>query len=329
MREAGLLGWATEALVKLDDSAAPGILARLLTAAPARRQAIFAALAKIAVEGDGRVGDPPSSDLGDVIRHGRVADILRHAFGNVPVGYANALERIGERPLDSAMDYLILRDLCAAGQPNVMEALRSCDRITRSKLRVITALDTRWVHANILSRIDTPAEAADFNRAVTFIQSVSTKATDEAVALAIANMAQTTTLARLLDRLLRRADQLPPHPLGDGDNELRPLSTIREHLAAARKYRNCLAHRLGDIAAGRMAIAEFRGEALVEFRPLTTGAGWLLWSAHGPRNGHVALDLKDAATVACGRFGVPCVQERSGSMEWRSYRRFTRELEWG
>ena len=104
---------------------------------------------------------------------------------------------------------------------------------------------------------------------------------------------------------------------------------MREYLEAARKYRNCLAHRISDVAAGRMAIAEFRGVILLEFRPLTAGAGWLLWSAHGPRNGHVALDLKDAATVACGRFGVPCVQERSGSMEWRSYRRFTRELEWG
>ncbi|MBD7942472.1 hypothetical protein [Brevundimonas guildfordensis] len=328
MRDGGLLGWTTDALVKLDD-AEPGILARVLTAASARRQSIFATLAKIAVEGNCRADDLFSTDLAYVIRHGRAADILRHAFGGMAEGYPTLLERIGERPLDSAADYLILRDLCAVGHPNVMEAMRSCDRITRSKLRVITALDTRWVHANILSRIDTPAEAADFNRAVTFIQSVSTKATDEAVALAIANMAQTTTLARLLDRLLRRADRLPTHPLGQGDNELRPLRTMREHLEAARKYRNCLAHRLGDIAAGKMAIAEFREEILLEFRPLSMGKGWLFWSAHGPRNALVALDLKDAAAAACERHGVPHVPERTGSLEWRSYRRFVRELEWG
>jgi len=328
MRDGGLLGWATEPLIRTDD-AQPGTLARVLTAAPARRQSIFAALAKITVEGNCRADDLFSNDLAYIIRHGRAVDILRHAFSGVPEGYPTLLERIGERPLDSAVDYLILRDLCAVGHPNVMEAMRSCDRITRSKLRVITALNTRWVHANILSRIDTPAEAADFNRAVTFIQSVSTKATDEAVALAIANMARTTTLARLLDRLLRRADRLPAHPLGQGDNELRPLRTMREHLEAARKYRNCLAHRLGDIAAGKMAIAEFRGEILLEFRPLSMGKGWLFWSAHGPRNGLVALDLKDAAAGACERFGVPSVQERSVSMEWSSFRRFTRELEWG
>lgn len=325
-RDGGLLGPFTYALVKLDDEV-HGVIARVLTAAPARRQAIFAGLAKIAADGDCHQGNLTSADLADVIRHGRAADILRHAFGEVPVGYPSMLGRIGERPLDS-MDYLILRDLCAAGHPNVMEALRACDRITRSKLRVITALDPRWVHANILTRIDTLAEAADFNRAVTFIQSVSSKATDEAVAGAIANMAQATTLARLLDRFLRRADQLPPHPLGLGDNELRPLTTMREHLEAARKYRNCLAHRLSDIAAGRMAIAEFRGEALVEFWPLTMGSGWLLSATHGPRNRPVALNLADAAALACERYGVPRTHDRSGSMEWRSYRNFTRELEW-
>ena len=49
MLEGGLLGWATAALVKLDDEV-PGILSRTLTAAPARRQAIFAALAAHAVK---------------------------------------------------------------------------------------------------------------------------------------------------------------------------------------------------------------------------------------------------------------------------------------
>jgi hypothetical protein len=39
----GLLGWATSALVKLDDEQ-PGVIARLLTASPGRCQAIFAAV---------------------------------------------------------------------------------------------------------------------------------------------------------------------------------------------------------------------------------------------------------------------------------------------
>lgn len=328
MLEPGLLGWVTGALVLLDDIEA-GLLARVLTAAPQRRQAIFAAIATREIKaGVADVGSELfSPTFAEVVRHGRAMDILRHAYGDVPEGLPGLLERVGERPLPRAMDYIAIYDLLTSDDARGANALRGSGRITCRKLEVLAALDPRWRHANTLNRIDTGIEAMTFNSAVKFVQSVSTKATDEAVAGAIANMAQATTLARLLDRLLRRADQLPPHPLGLGDNELRPFTTIRDYVEAARKYRNCLGHRISDIAAGQMAIAEYRGEILLEFRPLTMGSGWLLWSAHGPRNGHVALDVKDAATVACERFGVPGVQERSG-MEWRSYRRFTRELEW-
>ena len=325
MREPGLLGPFTYALVKLDDIE-PGVLARVLTAAPQRRQAIFAALAKIAVDGDSHGVNLASADLANIIRHGRATEILRHAFGGVPEGYPSALERVGERPLD-AMDYLILRDLCAAQHPNIMTALRACDRITRGKLRVVTALDPRWVHINILTRIDTPAEAADFNQAMSFIQSVSSKATDEAVAIAIGRMAQTTTLARLLDRLLRRADRLPAHPLGQGDNELRPLTTMREYLEAARKYRNCLAHRMSDVAAGKMALAEFREDCLVEFRPLTQGRGWLLRDVHIERNRPVPLALIAEVEAKCDQMGIHRIDD-AGDSGWKSYRRFTAELEW-
>ncbi len=89
MREQGFLGWATGPLVKLDD-AAPGVLARVLTAAPARRQAIFSALAHWRPE----IENAPFFDLAEVVRHGRPADILRHVLEVVPAGYAGLLERI-------------------------------------------------------------------------------------------------------------------------------------------------------------------------------------------------------------------------------------------
>lgn len=99
--------------------------------------------------------------------------------------------------------------------------------------------------------------------------------------ITIARIGQTSSLPRLLVRLMRRADLLPPHPVPESDNELRPLASMRDLLEAGRKYRNCLAHRLADIAAGKIAIAEFRGECLVEFRPMTPSKG--LASARGPR----------------------------------------------
>ncbi|QBQ49509.1 hypothetical protein [Brevundimonas naejangsanensis] len=329
MGDGGLLGWATAALVKLDDEAS-GTLSRVLTAAPARRQAIFAALA--AQEAKAGVFDAGEHLLpmtfAEVIRHGRAADILRHSFGKVPDGFSGLLERIGEHPL-RAKDYLTLRDLAGSEDRRGTEALRHGERITCRKLEVLAALDPRWRHANTLERIDSGVEAMRFNSAVAFVQSVNSKATDEVVAGAIARMARSSSLPKLLDRFMRRADRLPPHPIQQGDNELRAVATTQSLLTVGRKYMNCLPHRLSEIAAGKMAIAEFRGEILLEFRPLSMGRGWMLWSAHGPRNELVALALRDEAAAACERHGVPHVPERPESMEWQSYRRFVRELEWG
>lgn len=330
MGDGGLLGWATAALVKLDDEAS-GTLSRVLTAAPARRQAIFAALA--AQEAKAGVFDAGEHLLpmtfAEVIRHGRAADILRHAYTELPEGLPGLLERVGEKPLPRANGYIAIYDLLVSDDARGADALRGSGRITCRKLEVLAALDPRWRHANTLERIDTGVEAVRFNSALEFVQSVNSKATDEVVAGAIARMSRSSSLPKLLDRFMRRADRLPAHPLGQGDNELRPLATTRDLLTVGRKYRNCLPHRLSEIAAGKMAIAEFRGEILLEFRPLSMGKGWLFWSAHGPRNGLVALDLKDAAAAACERHGVPHVPERTGSVEWRNYRRFVRELEWG
>lgn len=325
MREQGVLGWATDALVKLDD-AAPGVLARVLTAAPARRQAIFAALAHWKREKEGA----PLVELTEVVRHGRPADILRHALEVVPLGYAGLLERIGEQPLASANDYLILRDLCASPYAKAADALRACRKITHTTLRIAMTLDHRWVHANLLSRIDTLVEANDFNFAVGCIQSVSTKATDEAVAEAIARLAPATTTARLLTRMMHRADRLPVHPIEDGDNEIRPVLHMRDYVWAARRYRNCLADNLDRVASGAMAIAEFRDECLVEFRPLTTAGGWVVWQVHGHRNRPVPCELVAEAVAACNRRGVPGVRNPAVNQEWRSYRRVSRilDLDW-
>lgn len=107
----GLLGWATASLVKLDDEQ-PGVIARVLTASPGRRQAIFAALSAH------EAGNVASEDsrlfprkLAEVVRHGRSSDILRHAFREVPQGFPGLLQRIGDRPLPRARDYLALRDM--------------------------------------------------------------------------------------------------------------------------------------------------------------------------------------------------------------------------
>lgn len=225
MGDGGLLGWATDALVKLDD-AEPGVLARVLTAAPARRQAIFAALAAQEIKA-GDICQPDDlfpTSFAEVVRHGRAMDILRQAYGDVPDGLPGLLESVGEKPLPRSRDYIALHALAESDDARGADALRGSGRITCRKLEVLAALDPRWCHAHTLERIDSSVEAMRFNSAVEFVQSVNSKATDEVVAGAIARMSRSSSLPKLLDRFLRRADQLPPNPVAVGDNELRPLA---------------------------------------------------------------------------------------------------------
>ena len=330
MIDGGLLGWCTSPLVRLDDEAR-GVLARVLTAGPPRKQAIFAALAVLEEQGDAR---QPNDDLfpqslAEVILNGRASDILRRAFGTVPVGLPGMLAQVGERPLPRSKDYILLHDFLADEDIRAADALRGTGRITCRKLDVLRALDPRWRHANTLDRIDTCAEAMTFNTAVDFVQSANSKATDEVVADAIALMRPSSTLARLLDRFMRRADTMPPHPAPVADNELRPLMTMRDLLDAGRRYRNCLQHRLSEVAAGKMAISEFRGECLVEFRPLTLDAGWVLRDVHAERNKPVALALCADVESKCDEIGIPRFHDEIAGEAWKSYRRITGELEWG
>lgn len=114
-----------------------------------------------------------------------------------------------------------------------------------------------------------------------------------------------------------------------GDNELRPLNTFREYREVARRYGNCLASKLDEIAAGRMAIAEFRGEVLVEFRPLSIARGWVVWTVHGQDNKPVQQNIAELATARCEDRGIPRLDEGAGGEHWQGYRRMTRQPVWG
>lgn len=330
MREVtdNLLGWTTDSLVQLDPLA-PGLISRVLTASPKSRQAIFTVLASrllMAEHNDpfGRVDDGDDANLAFVLREGRPREILDFAFGGVPDGWLGALERLGGQPMNRLNAYVKLHTFFANPRHRQKaEALRHVGQITEKMLMVLDVLDERWVHAETLKRLPNIVATKDFNRAVAFAQSVSSRATDEAVAAAIGRLAPTASLAIVVSRFVRRADRFPPQPV-TGDDEIRPLTSARDFIECGRRYRNCLATMLDETLAGQVAFAEFRGEAIVEFRPLSLGRGWLLKHIHVARNGLVCSELAKAAEAKCDALGIPHLDQRDNGEDWCRYRRFAR-----
>ena len=334
MREAAdnLLGWTTDSLVQLDPLA-PGLISRVLTASPKSRQTIFTVLASrllIAKHNDafGRVDDGDDANLAFVLREGRPREILDFAFGRAADGWLGALERLGGQPMNGLHAYVKLHTIFANPRHRQKaEALRHVGQITEKMLMVLDALDDRWVHAEALKRLPNIVATKDFNRAVAFAQSVSSRATDEAVVAAIGRLAPTASLSVLVSRFVRRADRFPLHPV-TGDDEIRPLTTARDFIEVGRRYRNCLTTKLDEALAGQVAFAEFRHECIVEFRPLSLGKGWLLEHVYVARNGFVSSELAKAAEAKCEAIGIPHVDGRDSGEDWRRYRRFVGNGGW-
>ena len=334
MREAAdnLLGWTTDSLVQLDPLA-PGLISRVLTASPKSRQAIFTVLASrllIAEHNDafGRVDDGDDANLAFVLREGRPREILDFAFGRVADGWLGALERLGGQPMNGLHAYVKLHTIFANPRHRQKaEALRHVGQITEKMLMVLDALDERWVHAETLKRLPNIVAAKDFNRAVVFAQSVSSRATDEAVVAAIGRLAPASPLSVVVSRFVRRADRFPLHPV-TGDEEIRPLTSARDFIECGRRYRNCLVTKLDEALAGQVAFAEFQRECIVEVRPLSLDRGWLLQHVHVARNGLVSSELAKAVEAKCEAVGIPYVDQRDSGEDWRRYRRFVRNGGW-
>lgn len=149
-----------------------------------------------------------------------------------------------------------------------------------------------------------------------------------ATGTAIARLAPTSPLSSVVSRFVRRADRFPLHPVTE-DDEIRPLTSARDFITAARRYRNCLAKEMLDEAlAGHVAFAEVRGRCIAEFRPLSLGKGWVLHDVHVERNGFVDGELAAVARLKCESIGIPNIHGRESGEAWRRYRRFVRSGCW-
>jgi hypothetical protein len=325
----GLLGWATADLVRLD-ALSPGLISRVLTVSPATRHAIFLVLAHRHHSGfaEGAKGEEGDITLATILRRERARTVIKYAVGSAGDGLLGALARLGAAPLSSPSSYVRLLALFGRVEDRHKgEALQHVGEITDRMLRVLDALDPRWVHRETLTRIETMVEAVMFNRAVAFAQSVCSRATDEAVVGAIARLQPTSTLVGLVQRFVRRADCFPKHPI-QGDDEVRPFNAVGDFLGAARAYRNCLSDKIEVALVGRGAFAEFRREAILELRPLSDGFGWMLKDVHIARNLPVPWAIKQAAEAKCASLGIPYVDENAGMDRLRQYRRFVVPNNW-
>ena len=312
-RQDGLLGWATTRLIH-HDAKSPGVLRRLLASGPMRRQAVFLVLASEVVRERHLqiVGGEPCHDealrRAEVLRDGRVGEVVALATDRVPEGLLGALERVGLKPLNEPKLYGRLSEVfLRPDQRHVADALRHVGAVTANMIRLTDILPPALLCATTLKKLPSPSEAAEFVEAVHLAQAVNSRATDEVVREMLGRLGEDAHLTTVVGRLLRRADVELEQPL-PADNEVTPLRTVRDMILTGRRLRNCLGTDLKIVGAllGRRAYALFRDTAVLEFAPLTDGR-WLYLEPHQYGNVPVAEDVDQEARTKVMAAGVACL----------------------
>jgi hypothetical protein len=319
------LGWATIDAIRLD-SLAPGLLGRLMTASPRRRQAIFAVIASRALANQAGQLSQATLDLelAQILRRERASEILTYAFGVVPEGYMGVLEKFDAQPMPAADAYERLRLIFATPADEAKaKLLMRASQVGERKLAVLDALDPRWRIEAVLDRIDFATAAHEFNRAMAFVQKACSKATDEALSRALARLPPSRSVADLIVRHLNRADRFPDQPV-KASSSLRPMTCGSDFVETGLRYRNCLRERIGDALMGCAAFVEFRGQAILALRPLADGYGWFLEEVHVARNEFVPAELRHDAEVACLQAGVHHLDRRTGGGDLARWTRMLR-----
>ena len=314
----GLLGWATGRLIE-HDALAPGAIRRLLCSGPARRQAIYALIAaELASERHEQITafDDGDADIerAEIIRDGGAREVLAELLGREsPDGLKGALERVGLNPLADPRLYAKLVELYIDPTARrATEALKYVGQIKPVMIRAIDILPTCLIHHHVLTRLTSITDAHGIVEAVQFAKSVNSRATDEAILEAVSRMREEAKLEELLARFIRRADQPLAVPV-PADEDVWPVRSAITLIGTARQFRNCLATERKVVGAvrGRAAYAVLRGEVVMEFLALSTGA-FLFVAAHGKKNGLVSPELHALARSKCVAAGVPFVPTNSG-----------------
>lgn len=307
-----LIGWPTKRLIALD-ALAPGLLARVLSAAPMSRHAIFAALS---VRFDPRADD---SDFALVLRSGKAREIVSYCRSEPPEGLLGAFARMGGQPLPRATYYDLLFDIFSDPDKRLQaRALRHCGYISKLTLDALTSLESKWLLPGVLKRADNLMEVRDFQKSIDVLRSLPNPPTDETIERAILALGPKSKLSAVIVRLIRRAKSFPDHPLAR-DEVFQPLVSASDLIRASRKYENCLRHRIMGPLTGRVAYAEYKdGVAVIELRRMSEDQGWLLVGIHGPRNEPVTVEIRREIREVCSGRGIPHIVENIEDVKWRS-----------
>lgn len=280
-------GWVLRETVAIE-AHLPGFLVWLLQASALQRQAAFLLLGE-ARSHQQDLGHPHLSALGD-LRQRRVRDVLRTAFGGLPVGLLGTLARLSDDPLPRHY-YRRLFGTLAEGRARARALLQIPGQLDFNAIRAVYELDEAALHAAVVKTVQTGRSMGAINLVIEWARTIASTATDERLRESV--LILKGDARKLIRRWSAAMDRLPyDHPIAPDDPDFRPLMTGAEMMEVAREFKNCLRAQIPLAAVGQaaFAITRFDQPMVFQLRPMT--AGWVLVDAWCQNNENPHSSLK-------------------------------------
>ncbi|MCK2055316.1 hypothetical protein [Methylobacterium sp. 37f] len=318
------------------DDVTPSLVAHSYRWGPVKRQAAFfimaevhagAAAAELALRFSHYApftSADPLARLGAMLDALRAKDLMRAMLGEVPNGLLGAMERLGYEPMSDPAWYQTLIRLYRPQMPADRVCTRVLGQITGKlvggQIEAVSLLDPVLLHPHVLSKVTNGTEARKLNLAVAYVRSRCSTATDIALGQSIERIPADLSMKKWLGRWAARFDRLPDSaPDLSGDPTLKLICTGAALVDAGRRYKNCLASKIGEVITGRYAFVEYRPSdsgvpgVLAELR--YTSRGYVLDGLYAHSNGMVRKDVATVLRIKLARCGVAIRAHAPGQVD--------------
>lgn len=277
----------------------------------------------------------PVAALADLLRSGSLQDVIRAAYGSIPLGLIEAFNRLGPDAFSDPAKYEMFFEMFSQrAHRSKLKVARYLGRLTETKLEILFRIDPALLHVTMLKRDLTVEDVENLNTALAAIRTASEPEDEAALIAAAVAGDEHRTVAKFVAAWIRRC-RLGALPFeADPAAGVFPITTAAALMAASVRFRNCARslHRVVDAVAGRAGYVahEIDGTpiamtALVKFEDNR----WGIENIFGPRNEPVEPEVQAPIRKWFAERGVSTMRRQRLEPAWATTLGLVGVRHWG
>lgn len=314
-------GWPLELLGSIE-AAMPGFIWKVMATRPLWRQAVFAVLAKGALDDPAQFLQSANGwddDLiswpgllrafGETILTLRPREIVEIGLGSCPSGFIGALDKLPFHALTPEF-YRTLFDLFASDDPLMKRRRRVLEQLPildEGRLDAVLNLDLAVLSPTVVDRFPTARAAERLGEQIAIVRMLCSTATDAAVRASLEGEAP-NRYPGWLERWLQKVDRPLPHQLPTDALDFLERVTPATAKSVGEAFDNCLGRDPEGLtslmSSGVFAMLAWRDAGLLIELTLLDDGTWMARRIHARSNATVTDEMRLKVRAALEPVGV-------------------------